>query len=174
MSEFFAGRGARWLLLGSLALNLALLVALLLPLAGIVGGRHMHRGGPLATPWTLRELLPRERWDALRPVLQQHRHAMRSAMRAAGDGRRAVDAELRRDPFDRLAFEAALAEVRVRDQATAAALHAMLTDAIVQLDREERAALADRLWRRGGRHERHARGPDGSAAGPAEEPPPPR
>lgn len=150
MTDILAGRGGRWLLLGSLALNLALLVALLLPQLGLHRHQHDHGGGRMATPGTLRDVLPDVRFAEIRPLLRQHRPGLRAAITETRAARRAVDAELRREPFDRIAFETTLAELRQRDQATAAAAHRMLTDAIVALDAAERRALADRLWQRRG------------------------
>jgi uncharacterized membrane protein len=147
MNGVLAGRSGRWLLLGSLAVNLALIVALLLPALGY--GRNERGGGQrMATPWVLRAVLAPERQAEIEPILRQHRPALRTAVRAARDARREVDTELRRDPFERERLDGALALLRQRDQATAEALHAMLSDAIEQLDPAERQALAERLWQR--------------------------
>jgi uncharacterized membrane protein len=164
MSSGLSSTTARALLLGSLALNLALLLALALPHFGIVlggGGHPRGEGMRIPGPMVLRGALSDERRQVLEPVLSQHRAPVRSAVREARAARRAVDAALRAEPFDRGAFERALAELRERDAVTAAAVHVMLSAAVVELDGAERIAVAERMWRRHRGEWRERRGQDG-------------
>jgi uncharacterized membrane protein len=163
MKTFLASRGGRWLLLASLALNLTLLVAL--GVARVVSPPGHHGGGPrgessrFPAPWALRAGLSEERRADIEPILRQHREPVRDAVRATRNARREVNVALRAEPFDPVAFDHALARLRMHDAATAAAVHAMLVETVAELTVEERAVVAERMWRRrGGEHRQHREG----------------
>ena len=159
MTALPSSPAGRWLLLGSLALNVALLVALALPQFGvIVGGDGRERGERMRIPgpWALRSALGEERRAQIEPLLRQHRAPIRSAVRETRAARRAVNEALQAEPFDRARLERELATLRALDGVTAAAVHAMLVDAVAELEVGEREAVAERMWRRhrGERRER--------------------
>jgi uncharacterized membrane protein len=161
MNTFLGSRGGRILLLASLALNVTLLVVL--GLSRATAPHHHGEGGPgsgsrIPGPWALRAALTDDRRAEIDPILGEHREPVRDAVRATREARREVNAVLRADPFDRGAFAAALARLRVQDAATAEAVHAMLVDTTAALTAEEREVLADRMWRRRGGEHRQRRG----------------
>jgi uncharacterized membrane protein len=134
----------RWLLLGSLVLNLAL---------GVVLGSMMLRATPawepgVPSPRALRQVMPEAAQPLLRSVLDEHRPALRGAMRERREARRSVRPLLAAEDFQRGRAEAALAELRQRDQAASAAAHAMLLDLLEQLSPAERRELAKALLQR--------------------------
>lgn len=134
----------RWLLLGSLALNLALAVALGLALLRSPPG--WEPGVP--SPRALRQALPEASQPTLRAVLEEHRPALRDAMRARREARRTVRPLLAADEFQRDRAEAALAVLREREQAASVAAHGMLLDLLEQLSPAERRELAKALLQR--------------------------
>ena len=122
----------RWVLLLSLALNVALGAALLLPLVAADHYRgqrsgHSHGGDHMPSPRQLRRLLGEEREAVVDAVFEKHRPALRETFRPLHAARGAVHAAMHAEPFDRAALDAAFAELRERDAATAAAVQAMLS-----------------------------------------------
>jgi uncharacterized membrane protein len=143
----------RWLLLGSLCLNLLLGVAL----AGLMwrqpdaAGVEEVAGRSLPDARRIERALPPERRALVRETLRGDRAELMSTVRAL----RAAHAEARRalaaPDFDADALSAALAEVRAREQATAERVHAGLQRMAGQLSAEERARVAEHLRSRHGR-----------------------
>jgi len=154
MNEALRGR-VRWVLLVSLALNIALALALALPRLGIVGGsRGGWDGNRLPGPWVLRSALSEERRAEIRPMLEPHRAPIRAAIRDARQARRDLDMLLRAEEVDAATLDATLAELRRRDGVTIEVVHRMLAEAILQMEPGEREKLADRLSRRDGDRDR--------------------
>ena len=143
----------RWVLLLSLALNVALGAALLLPLVAADHYRgqrsgHSHGGDHMPSPRQLRRLLGEEREAVVDAVFEKHRPALRETFRPLHAARGAVHAAMHAEPFDRAALDAAFAELRERDAATAAAVQAMLAEVIAQLTPDERARIAASMEKR--------------------------
>jgi uncharacterized membrane protein len=152
--SFLARPAGRWLLLGSLALNLVLLPAVLLPWFGVgitpePPAEHRQRRS-LPSPWALRAALDEDGRERFNLVMERHRPMMRAAIREVRGSRREVDAAIRAEPFDGSALEQALSGLRRHEAAATAAVHALLVEAIAELDRSQRTALAEQLWRGGG------------------------
>lgn len=152
----------RWLLLGSLSLNLLLAATLLAwawrapaaPEQAITeSARDLRDPGP---PRRWERVLGPERRDLVRASLGPEREALREAARAAQAARMEVAATLRAQPFEPTRLDAALAEQRAREQAVAERVHAGLRRLAEQLEPEERQRLAERVAERrpGGRRNR--------------------
>ncbi len=134
----------RWLLLASLGLNLALGVAL---------GLHLWRTPPgwepgIPGPRALRQAVPEASQPLLRSVFDQHRPALRGAMRERRQARREVRSLLAADNFQRDSAASALATLRERDLAASAAAHAVLLDLLVQMESAERQQLVEGMLQR--------------------------
>lgn len=147
-------RGLKYLLIGSLALNL-LLVGFLVG-GAVAGARHGHlAGGPHDGPprpfvaaigmgWALHGL-PAERKEALRPALRASFAQMRPHLRAMGAAQRDVATALEREQFDRAELERALAAMQARMRVIEGTGQAALVDVAAQLTWEERRQLATTL-----------------------------
>ena len=140
----------RWLLLGSLSLNLLLAMVLLgwawrlpshTPIEAEVFRELREPGSPLR--W--QRVLEPERRDVVRASLAPERQRLREAARAARLARTEVADALRSEPFDAARLQAALAEQRAREQAIAERVHAGLQRLATALAPEERQRLAERL-----------------------------
>lgn len=146
------GRGLRWLLVASLALNF-LFVGL-----AVGGALRFWRSPPAAAPGAelalLWRALPGESRDALRGM-DEDRHdrghgregraRLHEAMRADVAALRAL---LVAEPFDRAALEARLTAARDRQAARADRALARMLDRIEAMSASERARMAERLERR--------------------------
>jgi len=138
----------RWLLLLSLALNVALGAALVLPMVasehyrGHRSGSHSHGRDHMPNPRHLRRLLGEERASLVDAEVDRHRERIRATFPPLHAARATVHAAMHAEPFDRAALDHAFAELRARDAATAEAVQAMLADVIAQLTPEERARIA--------------------------------
>jgi uncharacterized membrane protein len=149
-------RSLKYLLIGSLALNL-LLVGFLIG-GAVAGARHGHghfadrsHGGPprpfvaaMGMGWALHGL-PAERKEALRPTLQASFAQMRPHLRAMRGAQRDVAAALEREQFDRAELERALAAMQARMRVMERTGQAALVDMAAQLTWEERRQLAATL-----------------------------
>ncbi len=154
-------RTLRWILLGSLGLNVALAAALVAPGLGLVDEPDRQRYTPNAfTPMSLRRVLTAEQREQLRPLWHQHRPEVRNAIREARQARRSLLDALRADELDRPTLERALADSRAHDLLMVEAGHRMLLDALLQLGPEQRRTLADQLEVRQRRPERSDRDRD--------------
>lgn len=146
----------RWLLVGSLALNAALL-------AGIAwqhvdhGPRRMHRvhvrAGMMPSPQMLRAAVPESRRAVVDQVLQRHHEPIRESVRGVFQARAAIHGLLTAERIDPAALDRAFATLRERDAQAARAVQVMLTDLVSQLTPQERRALAETVQRR--HHGRH-------------------
>ncbi|GAB3726513.1 hypothetical protein GCM10028862_01890 [Luteimonas pelagia] len=152
-------RRTRWVLVASLALNVALLAGFAWQHLHDDGPRHGPpghplRGGMMPSPRLLRGALPAERQAVVDAILEKHRAGIRASVRDVFEARRAVHAQLTADTVDADAMEAAFADLRTHDAAAASAVQAMLTDLATELTPEERRAVADAMHRhpRGRRH----------------------
>jgi uncharacterized membrane protein len=151
VSSFLASTAGRWILLVSLALNLALLIALLLPRVGLglaAGEPATRRGGGGAgpVPWVIRSVFEGDRREQVTAIMQDHREPIRAVLREVRRARRDVGAALHADPFEPASLEQALEHLRRAEAAASIAMHHMLADVVEDLDGSERAAVAERLW----------------------------
>ena len=132
---------------------LVLSICLNVFVAGLIAGRAT-RGGAAA----LRQpgggierfiaTVPEEGRPIIRRALRDNRRGLQDLVAAVGGARQDAAAVVATEPFDRAAFEAALATVRDRSRALEAAVHGIIAEAIDRLPPGLRAEMAER-W--GGR-----------------------
>lgn len=134
----------------------AILVALVLSVclnvfvAGVVIGRVSAGGRPplaqgggggferfIAT-------VPEEARPVVRQTLREHRPRIQERFLALRNARQDVAAIVGAEPFDRPAFEAAMATVRTRSKEMEAEMHGVIAEALAQLPAELRAQMAER------------------------------
>lgn len=155
----------RWVLLASLALNVALGAALALPWLAPDHDRprhaRMHGRDHMPSPRHVRRVLGEERADVVEAVMKRHRPDIRATFPPLREARRAAHAAIAADPFDAAALERAFAELRARDADSKTAIQAMLVELMAQLTPAERAKVVDsmpkRERRRGGDASREGR-----------------
>lgn len=160
----------RALLLLSLALNLALCVALVMlrwqPF-------HDHGGGDrrwsrVPDPRALAHALEADDRQILTEVLERHRPALVEQFRPLGQARRGLAEALRTEPFDPGRMDAAFAQMRAAEGGGAEAMHAFMMDLAPRISAAGRVRIAEHLERgRGGRRDRER-----DAAAPAPPAPP--
>jgi uncharacterized membrane protein len=150
-------RRARWLLLGSLALNLFFLgiaVAMLV------------RGPPPSPPhWRhhnvfervdrLADALPPADGKIVRDAMNSHHAAIAKAQEEFHDARNAIRATLRQQPFKEDAMRAAMAKMRAARQSFDELIQGVFADAAAKMSTAGRQALAD--WPRSRRRDRRPR-----------------
>lgn len=145
-------RPLRYILLASLALNLALGVSLAW-LAFKPGHppaeARAREPRPMFHPEALRRALPKERGELLDAVLASHRDAMHARIDRMAQAREGVREAMRAEPFERERLDAAFAQLRDTESRTAQEAHALLADLATQATPQERERLAGLL---GGRH----------------------
>lgn len=158
-------RRLRWLLIGSLALNVLVLGSV----AG-VGLRHWGDGPPPAArtgglgPWSAG--LTHDDHKALRRAFEAEGYDFRADIRADRADRERLIAALRSDPFDLEAMRAASASLEARAGARMALSNKLILQHLAEIPPEARQAMADRILaadaaRREARRER--KGPRGPA-----------
>jgi len=166
MTMSHLGRGLRWLLAASLALNVALLAGIAWeqfdrdgPRGG--GPGHHLRGGMMPSPMRLRHSLPEERRAVVDAVLHEHHARIRESIRGVLDARASVHTLMAAETIDRAALDRAFADLRERDAEAARAVQAMLTELATELTPEERRDLAESMHRHPRWRDREpARAPD--------------
>ena len=133
---------SRWLLLGSLALNLFFLGAVL----------AMVIRAPVPSYWDrdvfvrverLAATLPGADADLVRGAMNANHAAIDAAQARYHDAREQVHAVLRQEPFDPAALRAAMAETRAARQAYDQVIHGLFASAATQMSAAGRHALAD-------------------------------
>ena len=162
-------RRARWILWGSLALNLFL--------AGLLAGL-LVRGEPTRGergPRPSRSLMaaaerfdPQDR-DGFRALLKQRARESRPRVRALREARREGAAAVAAQPYDPVTARAAFERARIQELALRRELEAEVLAFAARLDPQERAALAEAMRRRGGRGT-GGRGREGPRDAPARDP----
>jgi len=146
----------RWILLGSMCLNLLLGAAL----AGLLWRQPTPAtieevaGRGLPDARRIERALPPERRALVREALRGDRAELMAAVRALHAAQSEAQRALAAREFDPQALAAALAEVRAREQATAERVHAGLLRMAGQLSAEERVQVAEHLRSRHGRSRR--------------------
>jgi len=162
----------RWILLLSVTLNVLL--------AAVVGSAWLHHrgggghgiGGSVGLPRAevLEKVLPEGDRPALRAAYDRHRDDIRPKLGVLWEARREVRESLGAEPFDGARADAALAALRERESAVAAAVHALLVDLSASVSPEGRAAIAKLSTSRHGRgHRRGGPGRDGAPGAPEAE-----
>jgi uncharacterized membrane protein len=146
LSQPGAGRGGRWryLLIGSLALNLFL--------AGVLGvwamRPYFHRQPPPPQPGTVSERIANRLPEVDRPVLRQAFAKRQGEInRLFEESRKAQQesrAALRANPFDAAAFDAAAERNRATRNALQDAVHAAMREAAMGMSAEGRERLMPR------------------------------
>lgn len=148
----------RWLLVGSLALNVALLAGLgwehLGPRPHHGPPRHHLRTAMLPSPHMLRGAVPESRRATVDQVLQRHRRPIRESVRDVFEARARVHALLTAERIDPAALDRAFTTLRERDARAAGEVQAMLTELVQRLTPEERRALAEAMQPRHRLHRR--------------------
>jgi uncharacterized membrane protein len=133
-------------LIGSLALNLALAGFLLGSRSQQVAGQDPTRAYPR---WA--RSLPEPRREALRPVMMKHMRAMRPKVRTLRQQQRALAAAMQGQQFDTEGLQIALAEMRAEHERIQRTSHESFTEFVAQLTQAERQALAQDM----SKHRRH-------------------
>jgi uncharacterized membrane protein len=133
---------SRWLLLGSLALNL-FLIGLMVAL--ITRDPPATDRSPAGRIDGLASALPAADGAKLRANFATNRANVEGARKRYEDSREAIRAVLRREPFDNAALRAAMAESRAARQEFDTALQAVMAQAAGEMSPAGRTALAD--WR---------------------------
>jgi uncharacterized membrane protein len=136
------GPTSRWLLLGSLAVNLfliGLIVALVTREPPVTDRSPAGRIDGLAST------LPAADGAKLRASFADNRASVEGARKKYEDRREGIRAVLRREPFDNAALRAAMSESRTARQEFDTALQAVMAQAAGDMSPAGRAALAD--WR---------------------------
>ncbi|HUN51932.1 MAG TPA: periplasmic heavy metal sensor [Candidatus Sulfotelmatobacter sp.] len=131
-------RGARILLVASLAVNLLLI--------GFLVGHMLHppwheRGGPL-TIEHITGALPPEVRDAVRASLRDRRPQIAERMAAVRQARADVRAAIEAEPFDAQRLQTAFATLRDRSQAVQEDVAAAVVEAISKLPPDARRELS--------------------------------
>ena len=135
--------GSRWLLLGSLALNLFFV--------GVAVAMAIRAPAPRWDPDVfvrverLSATLPPADADILRGAYQANHDRIAGAQAAYQDGRRSIHTILRQDPFKIEDLRDAMAKTRAARQAVDQAVQSVFADTVVKLSPAARHAVAD--WR---------------------------
>ena len=79
-------------------------------------------------------------------ILREHKGEIRERMHALRDARKQVREALKAEPYDPARAEAAFAQMRERNALMQTDMHAVLSELAKQLNREQRARMADALW----------------------------
>lgn len=135
--------GPRWLLLGSLALNLFFV--------GVAVAMAIRAPAPRWDPDVfvrverLSATLPAADADVLRGAFQASRDRIAGAQAAYQDGRRSIHTILRQDPFKIEDLRDAMAKTRAARQAVDQVVQSVFADTVLKLSPAARHAIAD--WR---------------------------
>ena len=138
---------ARWLLLGSLALNLFFIgVAVALAVRPPPPPPHRDRD-VLVRAERIAETLPPADADILRNQLKANRNAIEQSHAAYLSARDAIRATLRQEPFDAQAMRTAMANERAARETFSLTIQGTFATAAEKMSSAGRQALAD--WRPG-------------------------
>jgi uncharacterized membrane protein len=138
--------GPRWLLLGSLALNLFFVgVAIALAIRGPEPARRWNRDVFVRVE-RLAATLPKADGDIVRNAMQANHDAIASAQAAYHAARESIRDTLRQDSFNVEAMRAAMAKTRTARQNYDQVIEDVFADAAAKMSPEGRHALAN--WHR--------------------------
>lgn len=140
----------RWLLLGSLLLNIMLGVAVLRPMLAwhLAGGppHREHGGGP--DPRALFGALSRMRTAEIESLLEKHRPAIRESWVALREQRRLLREALQQPDSREADLAAAFTALRHQEDQVAERVHALLSEALAGMSAEERDRFAKQMLQR--------------------------
>ncbi|HWK94193.1 MAG TPA: periplasmic heavy metal sensor [Pseudolabrys sp.] len=140
----------RWLLLGSLALNLFFVgIAIAMAVRPAPPARNWDRDVFVRTE-RLAEGLPKEDGAILIAQMNANRNAIESTQKQYRATQEAIREAIRKEPFDADALRAAMSETRAARQAFDSAVQNAFAAATAQMSQPGRVALADWRSRRGG------------------------
>ena len=138
-----AARGSsRWLLLGSLALNLFFLGAVVAMVVRAPAPSYWDRDVFVRVE-RLATTLPQADADLVRGAMNANHAAFDEAQTKYHDARALIHTVLRQEPFDPAALRAAMAETRAARQAFDQVIHGVFATAATQMSAAGRHALAD-------------------------------
>ncbi len=141
--------GTRWLLLGSLALNLFFIgIAIAIAVRPAPQARNWDRDVFVRTE-RLAERLPKEDAALLIAQMNANRDAIESTQKQYRAAQEAIREIIREEPFDPGALRAAMGETRAARQAFDSAVQNAFATATTQMSQPGRVALADWRTRRG-------------------------
>lgn len=138
--------GSRWLLFGSLALNLFFIgVAIAFAIRG-PGPAHRWNRDVFVRVERLAATLPKADGDIVRKAMQANHDVVANAQAAYLGAREDIRETLRQDPFNVDAMRAAMTKARAARQAYDRALEDVFADAAAKMSSTGRHALAN--WHR--------------------------
>ncbi len=138
----------RWLLLGSLALNLFFIgIAIAMAVRPAPPARTWDRDVFVRTE-RLAERLPKEDGAILMAQMNANRDAIEKTQQQYRAGQEAIRESFRKEPFDADAMRAAMSETRAARQAFDVALQNAFANAATQMSQAGRSALAEGRSRR--------------------------
>lgn len=143
----------RWILLLSLALNLALAAYLVMR----PSPETRTRGFAMPPPHVIASVLSAQGQSTLKEVVDQHRSQIRPALQAHAAARRELQKLLRQPQVDHESLNQAFVDLRQRESGTSGSVHQMLLELALRLSVEDRHKLADLLDRPRFRGERRNR-----------------
>ncbi len=147
-SSRFSPRTLRWVLIGSLALNV-LIVGAVLSAICFGGPRHHGPGGPKGVMLLgFAQVLPSERAEVVRQSVATELPNLEAARRSMRDARATVRAALSAEPFDQGKFEAALDGIVQGETNEARARTKLFGDTVGKLTPQERVELREWLDKR--------------------------
>lgn len=121
-------------------------------IAGLIAGRVTSGDAtPLRRPDGLQRFIasvPKDARPAIRQAFRANRRTLQDLFAEVEDARMAAAALVAAEPFDRAAFEAALAIDRDRTEVLLAAVHDIIAETIGQLPSDLRAEISER-WMEG-------------------------
>lgn len=135
-------RGSRWLLLGSLALNLFFIGTAVAMLLRAPPPRHWHRDVFVRMD-RLADNLPPADGQILRADIKAHHDAIANAQTAYRAARDGIRATLRQDPFKVETMRAAVAKADTARQTYFQTIGSVFADAAAKMSSAGRQALAD-------------------------------
>ncbi len=147
----------RWLLLGSLLLNIMLGVAVLRPMLvwHLAGGPPHREHGAGPDPRALFGALSRMRSAEIEALLEKHRPAIRESWVALREQRRQLREVLQQPDSREADLAAAFAALRRQEDQVAARVHVLLSEALAGMSAEERDRFSEQMLQR---HRGHRRG----------------
>ncbi|WP_072376962.1 periplasmic heavy metal sensor [Hyphomicrobium sp. NDB2Meth4] len=145
----FSPRTLRWVLIGSLALNVLIIGAVVSTFCISHFDGPPHQQGFKSPPLLgFARTLPRERSDIVRQKVADAQPGLETARRGIRDARAAVRAALSAEPFDQAKFDAALDGIVEADTKEARAKATLFADTVHELTPQERIQLHEWLDKR--------------------------
>lgn len=138
-------RGIRWLLFGSLALNLFFIGIAVALAVRASEPRRWHRDVFVRTE-RLASTLPKADAAILLDQMKASHDAIKTTQKKYRDARDDIRDRLRQQPFSEQDVRAAMAASRAARQSYDEVLHGMFADAAAKMSAEGRRAMAD--WRK--------------------------